>query len=199
MASNYSNDEKPNLRPTKHVTANGKSLFLHHNPNHPSNKSYIHATQKNTDEKDQFGIEEPHIEYSLNKQKRWKILNNFHHDITDSSSDNDFDTQSDSEQRTKYRLYQFHNIKRKDNCVGITSNIGQQRLRTPRKTYMHGSINTIKKSEQNHDGEDNADVIYFAVVPPPREKNLVNIRKHHETKSNFIHIFYRNIALYYLS
>jgi sulfite reductase alpha subunit-like flavoprotein len=185
MASNNTDDEKPNLRPIKHITANGKSLFLHYNPNHPSNKSYIYATQNNPDKQDPFGIQEPHIEYSLNKQKRWKILNNLHRNIadqSDSSSDNDFDTQSDSEQRrnihrtTKYRLYKFHNIKQKANCIEITSNTGQQRL-------------------QND--EDNADVIYFAVVPPSREKELVNIRKHHGAKSKIIYTFYLNISFHH--
>jgi len=64
---------------------------------------------------------------------------------------------------------------------------------------MHGSIDTMKKSEQNDaDDGDNADVIYFVVVPPPREKQLVNIRKHHGAKSNFLYKFYRNISLFYL-
>ena len=101
--------EKPNLRPTKHITANGKTLFLHHNPNQPSNKSYIHSTSENPDRQDPFGIEQPYIEYSLNKQKRWKIL---------SSSD----TESESEQQTKHHLYQLHNTKRKNNCVKIRIN-----------------------------------------------------------------------------
>jgi hypothetical protein len=207
-----SDDEKPNLRPNKRITANGKSLFLHHNPNQPSNKSYIHATWNKThenclDKQDPFGIEQPHVEYSLNKQQRWEILNDFRRDIVNqssSSSDNDLNIQSDSSQsvqkkktsrqrnadlhQRKYRLYEYHNTEEKGNCIGITSNTGQQRVQVPRKTYMKGLINKTTKSErQNEDDVDqtretDADVTYFAVVPSPREKQLANVRKQHVTK-----------------
>ncbi|CAF4746553.1 unnamed protein product [Rotaria sp. Silwood1] len=216
MAFNSLDDEKPNLRPTKYNSARGKSLYLHHNPNKPSTKSYIHATWKNIDKKlnefsfdkqDLFGIEQPHIEYSLNKQQRWDILNDVRQQIankSNSSSDNELDIHSNSEQRrkkkktrrqylnaheTKYRLYEFHQIKHKTNCIGITSNTKQRHIQTPRKTYMNKSINNIKAEEQNHQNNDNnttkevtLNITYFAVVPPPRDKQLVNIKNNHSTK-----------------
>ncbi|CAF3068746.1 unnamed protein product [Rotaria sp. Silwood2] len=216
MASNSLDDEKPNLRPTKYNSASGKSLYLHYNPNQSSMKSYIHATWKNIDkdlnefsydEQDLFGIEQPNIEYSLNKQQRWKILNEIRQRIanqSNSSSDSELNIQSDSEQRskkkktrrqhlnthqTKYRLYEFHRIEQKTNCIGIITNTKQQRIQTPRKTYMNKSIDKIKEEEQNHQNNDDnktrqatPDITYFAVVPPPREKQLVNIKKNYSTK-----------------
>jgi hypothetical protein len=176
MASNDNNDEKPNLRPTKRLTAGSKSVFLHYNPNQPSNKSYIHAIWENTDEdssnkQDPFGIEQPHVEYSLNKQQRWEVLNDFRRRMTNqssSSSDDELDVQSDSEQQqkshlkkkkkvsrrdlnyhqTKYRLYEFHNTEQQANCVSITSNTGQQRIQVPKKTYMQGPLNTRKSGRR---------------------------------------------------
>ena len=167
MASNDNNDEKPNLRPTKRVAAGGKSVFLHHNPNQPSYKSYIHATWEDTntksdrnssDKQDPFGIEQPQIEYSLNKRQRWEILHDFRRHIANqssSSSDDEHDIQSDSEQQgksylqkkkrnrqdthqTKYRLYEFHSTEQQANCVSIASSTGQQRIQIPKKTYMQG-------------------------------------------------------------
>ena len=192
MASNDTNDEKPNLRPTKRVTAGGKSIFLHHNPNQPSNKSYIHATWKDADDKknatssntqDPFGIERPHVEYSLNKQQRWEVLNDFRRHMTNqsstSSSGDELDVQSDSQQQqqnrlrkkkkssrrvlnnqqTKYRLYEFHNTDQQANCVSVTSNTGQQRTHIPKKTYMQGPLNTARSrhAEQNVANVENDD------------------------------------------
>ncbi|CAF1031505.1 unnamed protein product [Rotaria sordida] len=221
MASNSIDDEKPNLRPTKYNNASGKSLYLHHNPNQSSTKSYIHAIWKNIDEQlnesfydkqDLFGIQQPHIEYSLNKQQRWNILNDIHEYIanqSNSSSDNEFNTQFDLKQRrkkkktrqqyinihqTKYHLYEFHQIERKSNCIRMTNNTTERHVQTPRKTYMNKSINNIKKKEeQNHQNnnvehdnnktkEVTPDITYFAVVPAPREKQLVNIKKNSNTK-----------------
>jgi hypothetical protein len=182
MASNDNNDEKPNLRPTKRLTAGSKSVFLHYNPNQPSNKSYIHATWRNTDEdssnkQDPFGIEQPHVEYSLNKQQRWEVLNDFRRRMTNqssSSSDDELDVQSDSEQQqktrlkkkkkvprrdlnysqTKYRLYEFHNTEQQANCISITSNTGQQRIQVPKKTYMQGPLST-RRSGHREENEAN--------------------------------------------
>ena len=220
MASNDNNDEKPNLRPTKRVAAGGKSIFLHHNPNQPSNKSYIHAIWNNPNEKqDPFGIEQPNIEYSLNKQQRWEVLNDFRRRITNqssSSSDDEFDVQSDSEQQetklqkkkksrrrrdldahqTKYRLYELHNTDKQANCVSITSNTGQQRTQIPKKTYMQGPLTTLRsrqrgENEVNPEGQSAADVTYYAVVPPPKEKQLSNIRKQHGAKGILTAIIYQ--------
>jgi hypothetical protein len=223
MASNDNNDEKPNLRPTKRVDAGGKSIFLHHNPNQPSNKSYIHAVWNNPNEKqDPFGIEQPHVEYSLNKQQRWEVLNDFRRRIADqssSSSDDELDVQSDSEQKktnlqkkkksrrrrdlnahqTKYRLYEFHNTEQQANCVSIISNTGQQRIQVPKKTYMQGTLTKIRSRhgerndinvEDDRNAEATADVTYYATVPPPKEKQLSNIRKQHGTKGIHILIVY---------
>ncbi|CAF3835110.1 unnamed protein product [Rotaria sordida] len=226
MASNdnnnnsNTNDEKPNLRPTKRVAAGGKSIFLHHNPNQPSNKSYIHAIWKNTNEnssnkQDPFGIQQSDIEYSLNKKQRWEILNDFRRHITNqssSSSDDELDIQSDSEQQnqknsiqkkkkfqrrdknshqTKYRLYEHHNTEQQATCVSITSNTGQQRIQIPKKTYMQDPSNTLKlrrhgnvhTADNTNRQTTNVDVTYYAVVPPPKEKQLANIRKQHGTKA----------------
>ncbi|CAF3473174.1 unnamed protein product [Rotaria socialis] len=221
MASNDNNDEKPNLRPTKRITAGGKSVFLHHNPRQPSNKSYIHAVWKNdneksADQKDPFGIDQPQVEYSLNKKQRWEILHDFHRNLpyqSSSSSDDELDVRSDSEQngknprqktksvrqrfknsqKTKYRLYELHNTEQQANCVSIASNTGPQRIQTPKKTYMQDQSSTAKLRNHptagvNAAGDNNrqlntADVTYYAVVPPPREKQLVNIRRKHGTKA----------------
>jgi hypothetical protein len=95
--------------------------------------------------------------------------------------------------QTKYRLYEFHNTEQQANCVSITSNTGQQRVQTPKKTYMQGALSTTRS--RHHEGNEadveddddkqkggTADVTYYAVVPPPREKQLSNIRKQHSTK-----------------
>ena len=74
MASNNINDEKPNLRPTKRLTASGKSIFLHHNPNQPSVQLIVCACQIRIIHRSDTQ-QQPHVEYSLNKQQRWKILN----------------------------------------------------------------------------------------------------------------------------
>jgi hypothetical protein len=222
MASNDNYEEKPNLRPTKRQTAGGKTIFLHHNPNQPSNKSYIHAIWNNTNDEnslskqDPFGIEQPHVEYSLNKQQRWEVLNNFRQHITNqssSSSDDEFGTQSDSEQQqqkkkkkirhrrrdlnthqTKYRLFEFHNTDQQADCVSITSNTGQQRMQMPKKTYMQGPSNRQGENQVDNDDRrkrDAANVTYYAVVPPPKEKQLSNIRKQHTAKG--IHLYFINI------
>jgi hypothetical protein len=219
MASNDDTDEKPNLRPTKYVAAGGKTIFLHHNPNQPSNKSYIHATWRNVDENasnkaDPFGIEQPSVQYSLNKQQRWEVLDDFRRRLANrgsSSSDDELDVQSDSEQprrihvqrkknsrrnadasETKYRLYEFQDNPSHANCVGITSNIGQQRVQAPRKTYMQAptvttSTGLLEEIQQNYDGRrqrTTADVTYYTVVPPPKEKHLPSIRKQRTSKGN---------------
>lgn len=108
MASNEDHDEKPNLRPTKRLAAGGKTIFLHHNPNHPSTKSYIQATFRKTDgnsseQPNPFGIEQSGVEYSLNKQQRWEVLNDYRQRLTNaiSSSDDELDIQSDSERSQK--------------------------------------------------------------------------------------------------
>ena len=222
MASNNNYDEKPNLRPTKRTSASGKSIFLHHNPNQSSDKSYIHAIWKNnnnnsaessTNKQDPLGIEQPHVEYSLNKKRRWEILSDFRRDLTydsSTSSDNELDVQSDSEQqrggnsrkekknrqknkynqRTKYRLYELHNTNLQANCVNITTNIGPQHRQVPRKTYMQASLRSKRRGETQINDEDNekqrrmtADVTYYAMVPPPKEKQLRNIRKQRTPKS----------------
>lgn len=213
MASKDSGDEKPNLRPTKRTTAGGKTIFLHHNPNHPSDKSYIRATwtDANASEKeDPFGIGEAGVEYSLNKRQRWEILNGFRQRIANesdsSSADDERGIQSDSEQRrrtparkkksvrqTKYRLYESHNINQQANCVGITSNTGVQRELVPQKTYMRGPPTTVNPRnpddnvatavDNSRRREPTVDVTYHAIVPPPREKHLANVRKQHNPKS----------------
>ena len=216
MASNDNPDEKPNLRPTKRLTAGGKTVFLHHNPRQPSSRSYIHANWRETKDsparEDPMGIDEPHVEYSLNKRQRWELLHSFRQHIandSDSSSDDDRTTQSDDEQRrrmslqgqqkkkrskasdtlqpTKYRLYEFHNTDQQANCVSMTSNIGSQRVQVPKKTYMAGpkegnrpAVSAPAVEEGNR--ETTVDVTYYAVVPPPREKQLSNIRKQHPSK-----------------
>jgi len=229
MASNDNYEEKPNLRPTKRQTAGGKTIFLHHNPNQPSTKSYIHATLKNPNDENSslkqnpFGIEQPHIEYSLNKQQRWEILNDFRRHITNqssSSSDDELGTQSDTEQQqqqkkkkklrhrrrdlnhqTKYRLYEYHNVDKQADCVSITSNTGQQRMQTPKKTYMQGLPHRRHvENRVNNDASrerDTADVTYYAVVPPPKDKQLSNIRKQHSSKG--IHLYFIHISFTILS
>ena len=217
MASKDSGDEKPNLRPIKRTTAGGKTIFLHHNPNHPSDKSYIRATWTDANapqREDPFGISEPGVEYSLNKRQRWEILHGFRRRIaneTDSSSEDDDDDrgiQSDSEQprktsarkkkdarQTKYRLYESHNINQQANCVGITSNTGRQRELVPQKTYMQGpptaasSVNSDanvvepRNTNSRRRQPPTVDITYHAIVPPPREKHLANVRKQHNPKS----------------
>lgn len=227
MASNSIDDEKPNLRPTKYNAANGKTLFLHHNPNQPSNNAYIHATWENVDQQqeqsvhnnqDPFGIQQPHVPYSLNKQHRWEILNDFHKRTTNlstSSSEDELDTQSDPEQsqkrrnirktntnsrQIKYRLYEFHNINQTPRCIGKTTSSKQKRTKTPRKTYMNESVNQITKLEsnpENNNVESNenptnqvaSNVTYIAIVPAPKEKHLNNIKKKYNSKSKVIRIF----------
>ena len=226
MASNDNFGDKPNLRPTKHVDAGGKTIFLHHNPNHPSNKSYIHAIWNNTSDQstkdDPFGIEQPHVEYSLNKQQRWEILSSFRGQLADqssSSTDNELDVQSDSEQQqqqrkkkiqrrrrdlnasqTKYRLYELHNTNRQADCVSITTNTGQQRTQVPRGTYMQGPPSRRQEdnpanNDENRRTRDTTDVTYYAVVPPPKEKQLSNIRKQHNTKSKQSSVLINNALL----
>lgn len=212
MASNDNYEEKPNLRPTKRQDAGGKTIFLHHNPNQPSNKSYIHAIWNNPNEKnssakeDPFGIEQPQVEYSLNKQQRWEVLSSFRQRLANqssSSSDDERDIKSDSEQQqlqkkkkirhrrrdlnahqTKYRLYELHNIHQQANYVSITTNTGQQRTQLPRKSYMQepSKRNQGENQDPNRQGGDTAEVTYYAVVPPPKDKQLSNIRKQHGTK-----------------
>ena len=212
MASNNSFDyeEKPNLRPTKHQDAGGKSIFLHHNPNHPHTKSYIRAVWTDNNDpsvkENPFGIEQPHLEYSLNKQQRWETLNSFRRELagqTSSSSDDEINTQSDSEQsktkklrsrrrrdlnkhQTKARLYESHTTNRAADCVSITTNTGPQRTTLPRQTYMRGPPPTNERQNENDENNRRAgntnDVTYFAVVPPPKEKQLSNIRKQVSSK-----------------
>lgn len=215
MASNneYDNyEEKPNLRPTKHQDAGGKTIFLHHNPNQPHNKSYIRAVWNESNDastkENPFGIEQPHVEYSLNKQERWETLNSFRRQLagqTSSSSDEEINTQSDSEQsktkklrrrrqkdldtrQTKSRLYEFHNTNRAADCVSITTNTGSQRTTVPRQTYMRGPPTSERQDEnapvndENRQARNTTDVTYYAVVPPPKEKQLSNIRKQVSSK-----------------
>lgn len=222
MASNDNYDDKPNLRPTKRQSAGGKTIFLHHNPNQPSNKSYIHAVwgdssnKNSSSQQDPFGIERPHVEYSLNKQQRWEVLTNFREHINNyssSSSDDELGTQSDTEQKkkklrrrrkdlnshqTKYRLQESHNIDNQANCVKITSNTGEQK---PKKTYMQGSLNRNQNENPPNDSERSgrgaADVTYYAVVPPPKDKQLSNIRKQHGSKGIYIRLINIKFMIFY--
>lgn len=204
MASNNDFEEKPNLRPTKHVDAGGKTIYLHHNPNHPSSKSYIHAVWQDADqirnrtEDDPFGIQQPHIKYSLNKQRRWQNLNSFRQYIgnqSSSSSDDERETLSDGEQKpekksvrrrkkqsntssTKYRLYESHNISQRADCVSMTTNTGSTRVQLPRKTYMQIPADQRPNENNPTTNRNTSDVTYFAVVPPPKDKQLANVRKH---------------------
>ena len=156
MASNNIDDEKPNLRPTKRVTATGKSIFLHHNPNQRSNKSYVHVTLENST----FDNQQPHVEYSLNKQQRWKIVNDFD-DQSSLSSEDDFNTQSDSEQGRKKKISKRINSR------------------------------TTKQNHKNDDADNEDDddktrgiTTYVTTVPSSRKKQLSSIRKTHGAKSN---------------
>lgn len=208
MASKDFSDEKPNLRPTKRLGASGKTIFLHHNPATPTNESYIHATWRQTtsgendqnalERVDPFGIENPQLEYSLNKKQRWELLNDFRRQMvgeksSSSSSDTDDDegraTLSDDERRrgkrqrsyrsTKYRLYELHDTRKQGNCVSVVSNTGAQRVKVPKKTYMKVNVaeSPRQQQEQRRNQESSVDVTYYAVVPPPREKQLTNVRK----------------------
>jgi len=217
MASKDFNDEKPNLRPTKRLGTSGKTIFLHHNPATPTNKSYIHATWRQTtsgkndqsalERVDPLGIENPQLEYSLNKKQRWELLNDFRQQMvgeksSSSSSDSDDDegrgTLSDGERRrgkrqrsyqsTKYRLYELHDTRKQGNCVSVVSNTGAQRVKVPKKTYMKVNVAESPRQQQEQRGnqESSVDVTYYAVVPPPREKQLANVRKQRKRSAKVV-------------
>ncbi|UJR30888.1 hypothetical protein I4U23_018398 [Adineta vaga] len=196
-------NEKPNLRPTKRSNAHGKSLYLHYNPNQPENDSYIYEIKNNiefqqkeplSEKRNPFSTHQPNLIYSLNKHQRWELLNDLRQSIANqssSSSDNDSSTQSScqrqrktkksvrkdaNQHQAKYCLYECHSVrndKLQANCIEITTNLKEQRTQIPRKTYMQQSNN-------------NVDVTYIAVVPPPREKFLNNIRRSYGSKNRKI-------------
>jgi hypothetical protein len=170
MASNNVDDEKPNLRPTKRITASGKTIFFHSNFHQPPNTSYVHARLEKNDQSDLFDTQQPHVIYSLNKKQRWERFNDFHEQIDDQSSlssDEDSDTQSDSEQR------------RKKNKPHRTK---------PQKT-------TQKREDNDADVEDNDKTkeitTYVTEVPSSQHKQFYSIRKYHRgSASNYIHRLY---------
>ena len=98
-------EEKLNLRPNKRLLANGKSLIRHPRSADISGHSYICAKSVKTENKssnsntntasNRFGIEEFHVPYSLNKNRRWEILDKIQQDeidSTDGDADNDRST-----------------------------------------------------------------------------------------------------------
>ncbi|CAF0748279.1 unnamed protein product [Didymodactylos carnosus] len=163
-------NEKPNLRPSKEKDIKGKTTFRRNNPNQ-SNHSYIHALWNETTAPvgdDYFGIRDQNVQYSLNKHKRWHLLKKFRDEITNgsttsSSSEEEGEEQNNNpnsknnrwKQKSRYRLYEFHNTEKQANCIGITSNVGEQRNRTPQKTYMQ--LNTpgqiMNPRHNNNTGE----------------------------------------------
>lgn len=98
MASSNIDDEKPNLRPTRYVDADGKSLTQRDRWVQPLGEALIYArwndVSNNTknasfDRPGLYGIEEPFVPRSLNKQQRWKLFDDARRDLADSSSSED--------------------------------------------------------------------------------------------------------------
>ena len=94
MASSNMDDEKPNLRPTRYVDANGKSLTQRDYWVQPLGESLIYArwndVSNNTknasfDRPGIYGIDEPFVPRSLNKQQRWKLFDDARRDLADAS------------------------------------------------------------------------------------------------------------------
>ena len=172
MASNDTENEKPNLRPVKHTSVNGRSIFLHHNPHQPLNKSYIQATEQATDQDALFGIQEPNVPYSLNKQNRWKILEDIQEPQTKFFSDGDFDTSSssDSDQSfsNNFRLHQRHSVKNGANYITITN-----------------------RKQQSVSQTDNNNTTYIAVVPSSHDRQITKIRSY-GWRGNLIFTDYEN-------
>lgn len=205
MATNQSFDEKPNSRPTKRVTANGKTLFLHHNLNQTSTKSYIRAEwhnlskHKSLSDEDLFGIDGMHIAYSLNKRRRWNLLLNAQqhlHYFSDpepvSESDDERSARQhrrkrrahrqnhEEQEKIKFRLYQTENIGYQANCVGIIDNT-KNNVQLPKKTYMALPKNIQSRRQDNEPAEavqnDSVDVTYYASLPASNDKYIANVRR----------------------
>ena len=236
MVLNGIENEKSNLRPNKYNAAHGKSLFLHYNPNQPSTKSYIYAIWEDTgeqhnklfyDKPDLFGIQHAGVKYSLNRQQRWEVLNDFRQQITnqsDSSSEMVLGEYANRQQQrrkkkksrqqyfnihqTKYHLYEFHDIEQKSMRTRGTNN-RKQGIETSREASIHRSRSkTTKIPQARHANIENdynktrqvtAGVTYFAIIPPSDDKKLVSVRRYRGTKSRDIRIFDRNLSFNYPS
>ncbi|CAF1582985.1 unnamed protein product [Adineta ricciae] len=148
-------DEKPNLRPTKRNSANGKSLYLHYNPNQPKTTSYIQATSSDAKQK-------VNVTYSLDKHQRWELLDDLLQasgKVSSSSSDDDL-SESD--------LTNSERRKKKKKSVKKHSN-----------EHQDGEVKSKSKdSKTNYGNNDADDITYVAVVPSPRDKVLASIRRH---------------------
>lgn len=202
-------EEKPNLRPTKRASAHGKSLYLHYNPNRLDNQSSIYAIGTDAepqpsasafDEHDPFCIQQPKLHYSLNKQQRWELLDDFRDYLnrrsSSSSLDSEMQTHSDPEQErtgrrssagraeaqpTIYRLREYYNVNHSRNLLAVTTNAGQQPARTRRA--VNRTENDAEDSEERAPNSP-VNITYVTVVPPPRESCLDQIRRDRGRKSN---------------
>ena len=160
-------EEKPNLRPTKRNDANGKSLYLHYNPNQPNITSYVRATL--TDPKQ--GVS---VIYSLDKHQRWELLDDSLQasgKISSSSSDNDL-SESD--------LTNSERRKKKKKSV-------QKRSDEHQSVEIKPKSKNLKTNYGNNDADDN--VTYVAVIASPRDKALATVRRHPGYKSNYVDCF----------
>ena len=94
MASNNIPEEKPNSRPRKHLDANGKSLSHNQHWKQREGGSLIYARWNNPvhntrrtsfDQPGLFGLEQPYVPVSLNKQQRWKLFDDIRQKLANSS------------------------------------------------------------------------------------------------------------------
>lgn len=196
--NNIIDDEKPNPRPKKYFDANGKSLGTCHCLRSEWNGSSMYASwndsnnnreMKPLDRPGLFGIEQPLVAYSLHKQKRWKLFDDFRPilaDSSDSSSDDESKAKLDSSQ-DKQESYHVKVINRPSDRIRKPSNKPLSFTVIPQTTKSKRSSEEDYAIIQDTDLQTETiepNITYTADISS-RRKQIPSVRRNHETKGKY--------------
>jgi hypothetical protein len=196
--NNIIDDEKPNPRPKKYSDANGKSLGTCYCLRSEWNGSSIYASwndpnnnrnRKSLDRPGLFGIEQPLVAYSLHKQKRWKLFDDFRQilaDLSDSSSDDELKAKLDPSQ-DKQDTYHVKIINRQSDRLRKPSNKPLSFTVIPKTTKSERSSDedyAVIQDTNLQTGTIEPNITYTADISS-RRKQIRSVRTNHKTKGNY--------------
>ena len=196
--NNIIDDEKPNPRPKKYSDANGKSLGTCYCLRSEWNGSSIYASwndpnnnckRKSLDRPGLFGIEQPLVAYSLHKQKRWELFDDFQQilaDLSDSSSADELKAKLDSSQ-DKQETYHVKIIHRQSDRLRKRSNKPLSFTVIPKTTKSERSSEEDYAIIQQTDLQTETiepNITYTADISS-RRKQIRSVRTNHKTKGKY--------------
>ena len=193
MASNNIDDEKPNLRPTKFVDANGKSLGTCYCLNQSWGGASIQAAWNKPinrrrsllfDKPGLFGIKQPFVAYSLHKQKRWELLDDIQHCIaysSDSSSDDELVIESQSNRRGK-RDHSIPTLPHDAYHIEVERFSSERFRKEPQRPLaLRLNADTNKLQRQNDNSRADSDITYHVHISS-RRKPIPSVRTNHRAR-----------------